>query len=79
MCILVTGEGSFSCSTQSRRSLKVMGNPDTNPADIPWFVRAFCKVTRAVDRQAKRTLDILLDNIFEWLEVQRSPLEPLLR
>mgnify|MGYP006870596814 CR=1 FL=1 len=79
MSILVTGGAGFSCSTQSRRSLKVMGNPDTNPADIPWFVKAFFKVTPAVDRQAKRTLDILLDKIFEWLEVQRATLEPLLR
>ncbi|WP_323796220.1 NAD-dependent epimerase/dehydratase family protein [Nisaea sp.] len=67
------------CSTRSGRSLGIACNPETNPADIPWFVTDSRKVSRTFDWRPKRTLDDLLDNIFEWLEVQRATLEPLLR
>jgi len=79
MRILVTGGAGFVGSNRSGHSLEVVGNPDTIPANIPWFVTSSRKVTRAVDWQSNRTLDDNLDDVFEWLEVQRATLEPLLR
>jgi len=67
------------CASRSGRSLNITGNPETNPADIPWFITDARQVSNAFNWRPKRTLENLLDEIFEWLEAQRALLEPLLK
>ncbi|WP_193179398.1 NAD-dependent epimerase/dehydratase family protein [Nisaea sediminum] len=69
---------SAACAARARRELDIVSHPDTNPADIPWFVTDARRAMAAFGWAPKRPLDILLDEIFDWLEAKRESLQPLL-
>jgi len=66
------------CAARAGRELEITAQPDTNPADIPWFVTDARRAAAAFDWTPKRSLDTLLDELFEWLEAERDALMPLL-
>lgn len=67
------------CAKRAGRSVQISSNPETNSADIPWFVTDSRQTMNTFDWQPKRTCDDLIDDIFEWLADQRAVLEPLLK
>ncbi|UUX50818.1 NAD-dependent epimerase/dehydratase family protein [Nisaea acidiphila] len=66
------------CESRTGQSLQVGARPDTNPADIPWFVTDARRAMTTFDWAPKRALDDLLDEIFEWLNAERDALAPIL-
>ncbi|WP_420404349.1 NAD-dependent epimerase/dehydratase family protein [Nisaea sp.] len=66
------------CTARAGRELEIAAQPDTNPADIPWFVTDARRAMATFDWAPKRSLDILLDEVFDWLAAERDVLQPLL-
>jgi CDP-paratose 2-epimerase len=59
--------------------LSVGSVPDTGPADIPYYVTDNKAVTAATSWHPKRSLEAVLDEIFQWLHDERAQLEPILK
>lgn len=66
------------CEARARRSLEIGSQPDTRPGDVPWYVTDNAEVTASTGWTPKRTVDSLLDDVFEWLEAHREALRPVL-
>lgn len=66
------------CAVRCGRRLELSRNPETNPADIPWFITDSKRAKAAFSWEPKRPVAIILDEIFDWLKSERSLLEPLL-
>lgn len=71
-------ELSHACATRSGKSIDIGVNPDTNPADIPWFITDAGRVGQSFGWRPERSVDAVLDDIFEWLTAERATLEPIL-
>ncbi|MBO6559554.1 MAG: NAD-dependent epimerase/dehydratase family protein [Nisaea sp.] len=69
---------SAACADRARRELEIASHPDTNPADIPWFVTDARRAATAFGWTPKKSLDTVIDEIFDWLETEREELQPLL-
>jgi CDP-paratose 2-epimerase len=54
-------------------------DPDTRPADIPYYVTDNKAVTAATSWCPKRSLEAVLDEIFQWLHDERPQLESILK
>ncbi len=52
---------------------------DTGLADIPYYVTDNEAVTAATSWRPKRSLEVVIDEIFQWLHDQRTQLEPILK
>lgn len=66
------------CAARTGQGLQIGSRPETNPADIPWFVTDSARAMQAFDWQPKRSIGDLLDEIFDWLRTERAALEPIL-
>jgi CDP-paratose 2-epimerase len=66
------------CRERAGRSLSVGSDPSTNPADVPCYVTDNSLVTKTTGWAPRRSLTVLLDDIFEWLQDHRVALEPRL-
>ena len=53
--------------------------PNTRPADIPYYVTDTKAVTSATSWRPERSLEAVLDEIFQWLHDERTQLEPILK
>jgi CDP-paratose 2-epimerase len=53
-------------------------DPETNPADVPYYVTDNHQITTATGWEPHRGLSVLLDDIFSWLREHRGMLEPIL-
>jgi CDP-paratose 2-epimerase len=66
------------CASQTGRRLDIGCDPETRPADIPWYVSDCRQVTQATGWQPRCGVGVLLDDIHRWLVEERSQLEPIL-
>lgn len=66
------------CARRSGQTIDIGSVPETNPADIPWFVTDSQRATEAFGWHPERSLDVLLDEVFAWLAAERATLAPLL-
>jgi CDP-paratose 2-epimerase len=66
------------CRSKAGTSIPIEPKPDTSEADVPYYVSDNTAVTAATGWSPKRTIDVILDDIFAWLRDHRSAVEPLL-
>jgi CDP-paratose 2-epimerase len=59
-------------------SIPMTRDPETNPADIPYYVTDNTQITAATGWEPRRGLGVILDDIFSWLREHRGVLEPIL-
>ncbi len=59
-------------------SIPITPNLRTSDADVPYYVTDNSAVTAATGWTPTRTLDVLLDEIFTWLDRERAMLAPVL-
>jgi len=65
------------CRNRSGRQLEIPGNPETNPADVPYYVTDNSQITAASGWVPRLSTDTLLDDVFSWLRRERALLEPI--
>lgn len=66
------------CQERTGRQLKIGTDPETRPADIPYYVTDNTDVEKATGWQPSRSVASILDEIFQWLADYRQQLEPIL-
>jgi len=66
------------CADRAGSAVAVARQPETWPADIPWYVTDNAVVTKATGWRPSRPVDAILDDIFAWLRTNRAILEPIL-
>jgi CDP-paratose 2-epimerase len=66
------------CRERSGRELSIGSRPETNPADVPYYVTDNSQVTAACGWTPRRSVGVLLDDIYSWLNQHRAMLEPIL-
>lgn len=59
-------------------SPKIASDPNTRAADIPYYVTDNALVTARTGWAPRRTVDDILDDVFQWLRDHRAALEPIL-
>jgi CDP-paratose 2-epimerase len=64
------------CEARAGRAIEIGSEPDTHPADVPYHVTDARAVRSETGWIPSRTLDALLDDVFEWLRSERDSLEP---
>jgi len=52
---------------------------ETREADIPFYVSDCAAVQKAADWKPQRKLNVVLENVWQWLVDHRDQLEPILR
>jgi CDP-paratose 2-epimerase len=62
----------------STPGIPITRDPETNPADVPFYVTDNFQIATATGWEPRRGLDVLLDDIFSWLREHRGMLEPIL-
>jgi CDP-paratose 2-epimerase len=67
------------CRERADRTISIAAHPETNPADVPYYVTDNLRVTAASGWQPRCELGVLLDDVFSWLREHRLLLEPILR
>ncbi len=58
--------------------LEMSSDPDTKPADIPWYVSDSRRVAKAYDWAPQYSVTDTLDDVLTWLKDHRAVLEPIL-
>ena len=66
------------CSERAGHSLPVGADPRTSEADVPYYVSDNTAATAATGWAPTRSLDRILDDVFDWLREHRATLEPVL-
>jgi CDP-paratose 2-epimerase len=66
------------CRALAGRTIPIEPRPETNDADVPYYVTDNRAVTEATGWRPSRSVDRLLEDVFDWLRAQRAALEPLL-
>lgn len=66
------------CAERGSGSISVGRQPETRPADIPWYVTDNAEVTDATGWHPSRSVGVILDDVFDWLRTNRGILEPIL-
>jgi CDP-paratose 2-epimerase len=56
----------------------ITSDPKTRAADIPYYVTDNTLVTARTGWAPRRTVDDILDDVFQWLRDHRAALEPIL-
>lgn len=64
------------CAIRAGRTISIGCEPATHPADVPYHVTDVRAVQSETGWSPSRTLDVLLDEVFEWLRSNRTELEP---
>jgi CDP-paratose 2-epimerase len=67
------------CAERAGSSPKLGSNPETHPADIPWYVTDNRRVTGETGWAPRLPVEAILDEVFGWLRENRELLEPLLK
>ncbi len=65
------------CGDCSGRTLDIGRVPDTRDFDIPYYVTDNTAVTAATGWAPTRSVDAVLDDVFEWLRKNRAELAPI--
>jgi CDP-paratose 2-epimerase len=66
------------CSRLTHRRLEIGQDPETRPADIPWYVTDNSRVADATFWRPQRDVAEILGDIHRWLMENRAALEPIL-
>ena len=66
------------CRARTARRLEPGEDPTTRPADIPYYVTDHGAVTRAAGWTPKRSIEMILEEVVEWLGRYRATVEPVL-
>ena len=66
------------CQERSGRQIEIAGDPQTNPADVPYYVTDNTQIATASSWVPRRNMETLLDDIFSWLRREQAYLEPIL-
>ena len=66
------------CRKRSGKSIEIVPKPETNAADVPYYVTDNSAITSATGWSPRRSLDVLVDDVFAWLAANRATLEPIL-
>ncbi|MBP2294292.1 NAD-dependent epimerase/dehydratase family protein [Azospirillum rugosum] len=66
------------CARRTGRRLVMERDPETRPADIPWYVTDNTAVSAATGWRPQRSVDVILDEVFDWLGTERATLESIL-
>lgn len=66
------------CAERSGGTIPIGRQPETRPADIPWYVTDNAEVTGATGWRPSRPVGMILGDVFDWLRANRSALEPIL-
>jgi len=66
------------CQRRAHTSMAIGSRPDTAAADVPYYVTDNTAVTAASGWSPRRSIDTLLDEVFDWLREHRTVLEPVL-
>ncbi|WP_158932209.1 NAD-dependent epimerase/dehydratase family protein [Acidisphaera sp. S103] len=67
------------CAALTGRALDIGQDPETRPADIPWYVSDSRTITQATGWRPTRDVATILTDIHRWLVAERTQLEPILR
>ncbi|GEO81744.1 NAD-dependent epimerase/dehydratase family protein [Pararhodospirillum oryzae] len=62
------------CAHRVGRRVEIGCRPETAPADIPYYVTDIQEVEAATGWRPRRTVDMILDDIFAWLRASEAPL-----
>jgi len=66
------------CAEATGRRIAFGSDPETHPADVPWYISDNRAVTAATGWQPRRDVGILLRDVLDWLDAQAGLLRPLL-
>jgi CDP-paratose 2-epimerase len=66
------------CAALTGRTLAIGADPDTRPADIPWYVSDCRAVTATSGWRPRRNVEAILGDIHTWLTQHRDALAPIL-
>lgn len=66
------------CAMRTGRRLEIGSDPETRPADIPFYVTDSTMVRGATGWAPTRSVPMILDEILDWLARHRTALEPIL-
>jgi CDP-paratose 2-epimerase len=66
------------CRARTESASKPGEDPTTRPADIPYYVTDHGAVTGATGWTPKRPVEMILDEVLEWLGRYRAVVEPVL-
>jgi len=67
------------CVERTGRRLAITSQPETNPADVPYYVTDHSAVTTATGWRPRLSMSAILDDIFGWLREHRRELEVILQ
>jgi len=67
------------CAARTGDRMELGSDPTTRPADIPYYITDNSAVSQATDWAPTRTVEAILDEVFEWLVRHRAQVEPVLR
>jgi CDP-paratose 2-epimerase len=66
------------CRARTASRLEPGEDPTTRPADIPYYVTDHGAVTRATGWTPKHSVEMILEEVLEWLGRYRATVEPVL-
>jgi CDP-paratose 2-epimerase len=66
------------CQEFSGKRIEIGRIADTRDADVPFYVSDCAAVQKAADWKPQRKLNVVLENVWQWLVDHRNQLEPIL-
>lgn len=66
------------CRARTGAALRPAEDPATRPTDLPYYVTDHDAVTQATGWAPKRSVEMILDEVVEWLTEHRATVEPVL-
>jgi CDP-paratose 2-epimerase len=66
------------CESRTGVSLALSSQPETHPADVPWYIADNATVTAVTTWRPRTTVPELLDHVLDWLQDNAERLRPLL-
>lgn len=66
------------CADAAGATLEITPEPETRPADVPWYTTDNGAVTAATGWTPTRTLPVLVEDLTQWVQEYRAELEGIL-
>jgi CDP-paratose 2-epimerase len=66
------------CEQRGRRPVAIGSIPETHPADVPYYCTDLGDVTSRTGWKPERSVEDILDHVFDWLSANETALEPIL-
>jgi len=71
-------ELSEKCAAATGRQLAIAADPETRPADIPYYVSDNTLVSRETGWRPERSVDRILQDVLDWIALNADQLQPIL-